>query len=89
MLAIIGLHHRGEAKKFAQHRLVLAILFLCLSIDEAASIHEMSEGVMRRWLLARGLDGTLAVIGAPWLLAGIIFIIIVAVSFWRFLILSQ
>jgi hypothetical protein len=86
MLAIIGLHHRGQAKKFARHWLALAILFLCLSIDEAASIHEMSDGVIHRWLLARGhLDATLAVIGTAWLLAGFVFTIIVAVTFWRFL----
>ena len=45
MLPIIGLHHSGRARKFARHWLALAILFLCLSVDEVASIHEMSEGV--------------------------------------------
>jgi hypothetical protein len=86
MLSIIGLHHREQAKKFARHWLALAVLFLCLSIDEAASIHEMSDGVIHRWLQARGhLDTTLAVIGTAWLMAGIAFTIIVAVTFWRFL----
>jgi hypothetical protein len=86
LLAIIGLHHSGQAKKFARHWLALAILFLCFSIDEAASIHEMLDGVTHRWFQAHGhLDAALTVIGTAWLLVGIPFTIIVAVTFWRFL----
>jgi hypothetical protein len=86
MLAIIGLHRKQEAKSWAWHWLILAIIFLCLSADEAASIHEMAASPIHQWLESRRhLESVLPVIGTAWLLAGIPFAAIVFLAFCRFL----
>lgn len=86
MLAIIGLHRKQEAKSWAWHWLILAIIFLCLSADETASIHEMAASPIHHWLESRGhLDSVIPVIGTAWLLAGIPFAAIVFLAFCQFL----
>ena len=86
MLAIIGLHRKQEAKSWAWHWLTLAIIFLCLSADEAASLHEMAASPIHHWLESkRHLESVLPVIGTTWLLAGIPFAAIVFLVFWQFL----
>jgi hypothetical protein len=86
MLAIIGLHRKQEAKSWAWHWLILAIIFLCLSTDEAASIHEMAASPIHHWLESRHhLDSVIPVIGTAWLLAGIPFAAIVFLVFCHFL----
>lgn len=85
-LGYIGLHHNQEADPFAWHWLALALLFFCLSTDEAASIHEMSASPIHHWLERVGhVDSVISVIGTAWLLAGIPFAVIVFLGFWRFL----
>jgi hypothetical protein len=87
VLGIIGLHHRREANLYGWHWLALALIFLGLSVDEAASIHErMGDPLVHRWLEAIGyLDSALLVIGTAWVLAGVLFAVIVFLLFWRFL----
>ena len=86
MLAIIGLHRKQQANNWAWHWLILAIIFLCLSADEAASIHEMAASPIHHWLESRRhLGSVIPVIGTAWLLAGIPFAAIVFLVFCRFL----
>jgi hypothetical protein len=86
VLGIIGLHHRQAADKYARHWLALAIVFLYLSIDEGASIHEMADLPIHHRLEAIGyLDAILPMIGMAWVLAGVLFSVIVFLAFWRFL----
>src|SRR5688572_13884942 len=62
-LGYIGLHRNQEADPFAWHWLTLALLFLCLSTDEAASIHEMSASPIHHWLERVGhVDSVISVI---------------------------
>lgn len=87
LLGIIGLHRKREANPYGWHWLALALIFLCLSVDEGASIHEkMIDPLIHRWLEAIGyLDSALRVIGTAWVLAGVLFAVIVFLVFWRFL----
>lgn len=65
--------------------LALAILFLCLATDEAASIHEMAAPAVYQWLAIVGQVGSvLSVFGTSWLLAGGPFTIIAFLVYWRF-----
>jgi hypothetical protein len=86
VLGIIGLQGKQERNPWAWHWLALAFVFLCLSADEAASIHEMAAPLIDRWLETTGQMGTVtSVIGTSWLLAGLPFAGIVFLMFWRFL----
>jgi hypothetical protein len=86
LLGIIGLNRKREANPYGWHWLALALIFLYLSMDEGAGIHEMANPLIRRWLKTTGyLDSVLRVIRPVWLLAGIPFAVIVFLVFWRFL----
>ena len=86
VLAVIGLSRKQEKNPYGWHWLTLSVLFLCLAIDEASSIHEMAAPPIERWLQSAGhLDSVLSVVGTPWLLAAIPFTIIVFLVFLRFL----
>jgi hypothetical protein len=86
LLGIIGLNRKREANPYGWYWLALAFIFLYLSMDEGAGIHEMADPLIRRLLNAIGsLDFVLRVIGTAWLLAGIPFAVIVFLVFWRFL----
>ena len=85
-LGIIGLYRRQETNPYGWHWLTLSVLFLCLAIDEASSIHEMAAPPIERWLETAGhLDSVLSIVGTPWLLAAIPFTIIVFLVFVLFL----
>jgi hypothetical protein len=86
-LAIIGLHHRSAKKPYAWHWLALALIFLGLSLDEAASLHEMADAAINRGLIIIGYrDSGLVALATPaWLLAGVLFVVIAFLVFWPFL----
>lgn len=85
-LGNIGLQRRQEGNPWAWHWLALAFGFLCLSADEAASIHEIAGPVLHRWLETTGqVDTVISVIGTAWLLAGIPVAAIAFLAFWGFL----
>jgi hypothetical protein len=50
LLALIGCHKKRLQQPYAIHWLGLAAIFLCLSIDETASIHELTVGPLRKAL---------------------------------------
>jgi hypothetical protein len=86
-LGIIGLSRKQEKNPYRWHWLTLSVLFLCLSIDEAASIHEMTAPLIEHWLATAGplINLVSSLLGTPWLLAAIPFTIIVFLLFVRFL----
>jgi hypothetical protein len=86
-LGIIGLSRKQEKNPYSWQWLTLSVLFLCLSIDEAASIHEMTAPLIEHWLATAGplINLVSSLLGTPWLLAAIPFTIIVFLLFVRFL----
>ena len=54
LLALIAFEHKSQCAPYVAW-LVMAIIFLFLSIDEIGSIHERLMGMMRKTLDARGL----------------------------------
>jgi hypothetical protein len=79
-LAIIGLHHRWAKKSYGWHWLALAAIFICLSVDEAASVHEMMGVLIDRWLVSMGYRS----VETPWLLAGVPLVVIAFLALWPF-----
>jgi hypothetical protein len=79
LLALIWKASRHAGERYAVYWLILSILFLYLSLDEAASFHELMEGPART-LFAPGPYITVA-----WVIPGTFFVLIVGVSLWRFL----
>ncbi|HJU06547.1 MAG TPA: hypothetical protein VJ692_15470 [Nitrospiraceae bacterium] len=79
LLALIGLTKKRSHDRHAFHWLVLAGIFLYLSLDEAASIHEMIEMLIPA-------DRATGYLFYPWVIAGGLFVLIVSMAFFRFLV---
>ena len=47
LLAAIGRAQQQASEPFARHWIVLALIFLCLSLDETAQIHEIADVILR------------------------------------------
>jgi hypothetical protein len=77
LLALIAYSTRRAHGRFARHWAMLAVIFLALSVDEEAALH---EGAIR-------LRETFRVGGVfyyAWVIPGLIFVTVVAVAFLRF-----
>jgi hypothetical protein len=84
VLAFIGSLQRRHSQPDAGYWVILAAIFLYLSIDEAASIHEtVIQGIL--WRLWPTLD-TRGSLHYPWVLAGAVFVLFVGLILLRFLI---
>lgn len=79
LLAIIGSAGRADRDPYAVHWYGLAIIFVGLSIDEAAVIHEMFETAIRMTL---DVHNPLAIL---WIIPYSIFALLVLVTYLRFL----
>ncbi|MGH2544507.1 MAG: hypothetical protein ACRDIB_17075 [Ardenticatenaceae bacterium] len=79
LLLLIAYHKRRQGARFAVHWLVLGVIFLFLALDEATSLHDLVSGWMRGIVDARGI------LYYPWVLPGSGFVLLVALSFSRFL----
>jgi hypothetical protein len=79
LLCLIWKASRQGSKRYAVYWLALSVLFLWLSLDEAASFHEMME-IPARTLFPPGPYITVA-----WVIPATFFALIVGVSLWRFL----
>jgi hypothetical protein len=83
LLAVIGLANKREDNLYTLHWLGLAAIFLYLSLDEAASLHEYSASSLMPMLETIGyFHGFLYF---SWVIFGAIFVLIVALAFLRFL----
>jgi len=79
LLAAAARVARLDGAPFARHWAWLAVIFLAMSIDEAASIHE---------LLIRPLRGVLpswGVLHFGWVVPGAVFVAAVGLAYWRFI----
>ena len=79
LLAAIALHYKSTQNRQVFHWAGLSVLFLGLSADEAAQIHEISwrvtgrSAVIEKWF------------PAEWVGLGLAFALVVAVVYWKFL----
>ncbi len=80
LLGIIALAKRGSQDRFARHWIGLAIIFLYLSMDEGAALHEIFTRPMRELFAATG------VLFFAWVIIGIPLVLIFAVAYLRFLV---
>lgn len=76
-LFIIAYYKRRLSDRFARHWFVLGLIFILMSIDETASIHELIIPVNE----ILNLTGFLRF---AWVIPGALFVIIFAVSYFRF-----
>lgn len=75
LLTVIGLVNKQMGKAYAYHWFGLAAIFLFLSLDEAASLHEMTTYLLDPMLKAFGyFHGFLYF---PWIVFGTMFVLIV------------
>jgi len=79
LLALIALSKRQHHDRFASHWKWLALIFLCLSLDEAASFHELSIQPIREALHLSGF------LYWAWIIPGIAFALVVFLLYLRFL----
>jgi hypothetical protein len=79
LLALIGLAKRTFRDRFAGHWLVLAAIFLFLSMDETASLHDLSTPPLRSALTVTGY------LRYTWVIPGSLFVLVVLLSYRRFL----
>jgi len=79
LLAIIGFAKKTAGDKYALHWKALAIIFLCLSVDEAASLHEALGDALYQLFPTRGFFHYI------WVIPGIAFILVFVLANLRFL----
>jgi len=79
LAALIGAHGRRQADAYANHWLALGLIFLLLSADEAAAIHE-TLGVFLETIYP-----TSGYFSYGWVLIGIPFVTVFALAYVRFL----
>lgn len=79
LLAVISLAKKKECASYVLHWSALSIVFLCLSLDETISIHENWNVPMNALVDAHGF------IFWSWVIPGMVFVLIVALAYRRFL----
>ena len=79
LLAIIAALKKAEKAAYARNWKWLSIVFVCLAIDEACSIHEISVPILRTVINSGGF------LYFPWILPASILVILFLVSFRKFI----
>lgn len=79
LLALIAILKKRQNDRFTPHWYGLALLFLLLSLDEAASLHEKLNAPIRSLL---NLDSNMLFL---WVIPGSIFVGAIAILYWKFL----
>ena len=79
LITVIAFAKKATDDKYAIHWKALAIIFLCLSIDEAASLHEALGDVLFRFFPTKGY------LYYIWVIPGMIFVLAVVLANVRFL----
>ena len=79
LLAIIAFAKKKEDAPYRLHWKALSVIFLSLSLDEAAELHEMTIKPLRSALNASGF------LHYTWVILGIVFSLIVVLAYLRFL----
>jgi hypothetical protein len=87
LLAMIALVKLQWQETYARHWLVLAAIFLFLSMDEAASIHEKGSNLALLIMPSIGDSGYLSrYLSYPWVVFGAPFVLLFSLAYLRFLI---
>ena len=79
LIAIIAFAKKKEDAPYRLHWKALSIIFLFLSLDEAASLHEMTTKPLRSALNASGF------LLYTWVILGAVFVLIFVLAYLRFL----
>ena len=79
ILGIIGALKKQMRDKYARHWIILSGVFVYLSLDEAAEIHEMLIAPLRHFF------GATHFLYSAWVLIGGAFVGIMGIFYWRFL----
>lgn len=79
LLAMIAAVKRQQRDRFKNHWAGLSAIFLLLSIDEAASLHELLIEPVRNSLKTDGY------FYFAWVIPGLAFVFLVTVLYWKFL----
>ena len=80
LLATIALAKKAQGDRYTLHWSVLALIFLCLSLDETISIHEGWDELVRDVLAAQGF------LFHAWIILGAAFALTVFLLYLRFLV---
>ncbi len=80
LLAVISIKKIKERDRYRSHWSVLSIIFLYLSLDETAQIHELTAKPLRDLFSLEGI------FYYGWVLIGISFIVIFAIAYLKFFI---
>lgn len=78
LFATIACAKRQMSDRLSKHWAALAYLFLYLSIDDAASIHQLGNRVNMSWLLKLGVQSY------AWAYIGVVFCALFGIVFYRF-----
>lgn len=79
LLALIAAAERGSGNRYRRHWIGLSLIFLLMSIDEAAAIHEETIQPLREALNAGGI------FYFTWVILGAAFALVVFMGYLRFL----
>src|SRR5215210_3795627 len=85
LLAVVAVAKRQRGERYSLHWGVLSIIFLCLSLDEVATIHERMGAELQRLLhyITGFTPG--GAISYFWVVPGALFVLVVALAYLRFL----
>lgn len=79
LLGVIASANHQQGKLYVKHWSALAGIFLLMSLDEAARIHELTIEPLR------SLFGASGIFHYAWVLIAIPFLFILAVTYWKFI----
>lgn len=80
LLCWIAIYKKQSRQANVLHWAVLSIIFVCMAIDESASIHELSIRPLRSLFCATG------VFYYAWIIPGICFVVFILIMYARFII---
>jgi hypothetical protein len=84
LLTVTGLTNKQRGNPYTYHWLGLAAIFLFLSLDESASLHEMTHGLLRPQL--GGVEYLGGFLYFSWVVFGAIFVLIVGAIYLPFVV---
>jgi uncharacterized membrane protein YhaH (DUF805 family) len=79
LLSAIAFLKKQMRDRYTRHWQALAVLFLLMSLDESASLHETVDRALKVWFNFQGL------LYYAWVIPGIIFVGCVGLAYWKFL----
>jgi hypothetical protein len=86
LLAVVARSNGQRGEQYSKHWGVLSIIFLYLSLDEVATIHETIGGELQRLLYATTGFTPSGAISFFWVVPASIFVLVVALSYIGFLV---